>query len=99
MTDDAIRTLKIYGPDTLKGKTTKKKSVHVISRKADTILDEILKNHGDITLCADIFYVNGEKFFHTDHLLKDAILYGCTNKNKRKNHITQRNKGHHQRFI
>jgi len=37
----------------------------LISHKADKITEEILRNHGDVTLCADIFYVNGEKFFHT----------------------------------
>lgn len=65
--DDAKRALQIYGPDerVLQGKTRKKKSKHVISFDAIPIPSDIANDHGDVTLCADIFYVNKEKYFHT----------------------------------
>ena len=61
--DDAKRALKIYGPD--ERVTRKKKSKHVVLFAAIPIPSDIANDHGDVTLCADIFYVNKEKYFHT----------------------------------
>jgi hypothetical protein len=65
---DAKRALAIYGTDEkiLEGKTRKKKkSKHVVSFEAIPIPSAIANDHEDVTLCADIFYVNKEKYFHT----------------------------------
>ena len=65
--EDAKRALLIYGPDTamLKGKSTKTNAPHIPNFVSQPIPDPILKHHGDVTICIDNFYVNGNPFFHT----------------------------------
>jgi len=65
--DDAKRALLIYGPDVaaLKGKTTKGPSQHVPTFNPVQVPAFILQHHSDVTLCMDIFYVQGHPFFHT----------------------------------
>ncbi|KAG7347353.1 reverse transcriptase RNA-dependent DNA polymerase [Nitzschia inconspicua] len=64
--DDARRAITIYGPEvpSLQGKTTKGQSSHVPSI---TLVDIplILKDHPRVTLAMDLFFVQGNKFFHT----------------------------------
>jgi hypothetical protein len=65
--EDAKRALIIYGPDpaTLKGKTTRKTTEH-IPRTIPLILpDYILEHHRNVTLCMDVFFVQGQRFHHT----------------------------------
>ena len=58
---DAKRTHIIYGPDiaTIKGKTSKQKGAHV------PLARHILVDHGDVSLCMDIFFVNQNASFRT----------------------------------
>lgn len=65
--DDAKRALIIYGPDVavLKGKTTRGKSPSVPITMPIHVPESILKFHQQVHLCADIFYVQGIRFFHT----------------------------------
>ena len=64
---DANRALHIYGPDigSLRGKTTRVTPDHVPEPDAFPIPREILDLHYNITLCFDIFYVDGIPFFTT----------------------------------
>jgi hypothetical protein len=65
--DDAKRALVIYGPDlaTLKGKTTRQNGQHVPSITPIPLPDYVREHHNNITLCIDIFFVQGQRFFHT----------------------------------
>jgi hypothetical protein len=65
--DDANRAVKIYGPNVsaLRGKTVRRQIDHTASNQADPVLSSILKEHGDITLCLDILYVDGLVFVAT----------------------------------
>jgi hypothetical protein len=65
--DDAKRALAIYGPDlaTLKGKTTRKNGEHIPGANPIPLPDYIVEHHADVTLCIDIFFVQGQRFFHT----------------------------------
>ena len=65
--DDAKRALAIYGPDlaTLKGKTTRKNGEHIPGANPIPLPDYITEHHADVTLCIDIFFVQGQRFFHT----------------------------------
>ena len=63
--DDVRRAETIYGKDVafLKGKTTAKPAEeHVHVETTNPVPDRILKEHRDVTLCADIFYVLGLVF-------------------------------------
>ncbi|KAG7373305.1 reverse transcriptase RNA-dependent DNA polymerase [Nitzschia inconspicua] len=64
--DDARRAITIYGPEvpSLQGKTTKGPSSHVPSIVLVDI-PLILKDHPRVTLAMDLFFVQGNKFFHT----------------------------------
>lgn len=67
-TDDAKRALLIYGPDiaVLKGKTTRSAAApQAPTFVATPIPAPILEHHRHVTLCADIFFVQGLPFFHT----------------------------------
>jgi hypothetical protein len=65
--DDANRAVKIYGTDVsaLRGKTVRRKIEHVASNQVDPVVSSILKEHGDITLCLDLLYVDGLVFVAT----------------------------------
>ena len=64
---DAKRAVLIYGPDlaNIKGHTTKRKGSHIPSFAPLTLPSYIIKHHRKITLCVDIFYVQGITFFHS----------------------------------
>ena len=65
---DAKRALLIYGPDiaVLKGKTTRSAAApRVPTFVSATIPAPILEHHRQVTLCADVFFVQGLPFFHT----------------------------------
>jgi Zinc knuckle len=65
---DAKRALFVYGPDlaTLKGKTTKQNTnTHIPSTVASHLPNYILDHHREVTLCIDIFFVQGQRFYHT----------------------------------
>ena len=65
--DDANRALKIYGPDlaALRGKTTRTTPAHVPSNQLQPIPSEIMEAHKNVTLCFDIFFVDGLTFVAT----------------------------------
>jgi hypothetical protein len=65
--EDAKRFFKIYGADvaTLRGKTVKKKSPRASSCFPSSLPPDLLVNHRDVTLCGDIFFVQGIPFLHT----------------------------------
>jgi hypothetical protein len=65
--DDAKRALHIYGPDiaTLKGKTVKKQNKGIPNYQPVRIPAPIIERHKTIRLFMDIFWVNGNPFFHT----------------------------------
>jgi Reverse transcriptase (RNA-dependent DNA polymerase) len=65
--DDANRALKIYGSDvpTLRGKTVRKTPEHIPSNQERTELPKLLEEHGRVTICFDIFFVDGHAFFST----------------------------------
>ena len=66
--DDARRALKIYGPDiaVLKGKTTRSSAApRVPTFMATALPAAIVEHHRNITLCIDLFFVQGLAFFHT----------------------------------
>ena len=62
--EDVKRYFKIYGPNvaTLQGKTTKKRSPGAPTRSPCPLPPDLLRNHRDVTLCIDIFYVQGIPF-------------------------------------
>jgi len=63
--DDAKCAVLIYGPDVaaLKGKVTKGPSVHVPTFVPVQLPAPILEHHHNVTLCMDIFYLQGLPFF------------------------------------
>ena len=65
--EDAKRYFEIYGNDvvTLRGKMSKKKGSAAPSRIPSSLSPDLLQHHGSITLCIDIFYVQGIPFFHS----------------------------------
>jgi hypothetical protein len=65
--DDANRAIKIYGPDVaaLRGKTTRTTPTHVTSDQLRPLSFNILYAHKEITLCVDIFFVDGFIFVGT----------------------------------
>ena len=66
--DDARRAIAIYGPDpgSLMGKTTKRPAAeHVPTFHPIPAPAFILADHRKVTLCVDIFYVQGHRFLHT----------------------------------
>ena len=65
--EDAKQALAIYGPDlaTLKGKTTQRSTEHIPGTIPSTLPDYILEFHRDVTLCMDVFFVQGQRFHHT----------------------------------
>jgi hypothetical protein len=65
--DDANRALQIYGPDlaALRGKTVRRQIDHVPSNQSDPVLSSILMDHGNVTLCLDILFVDGLIFVAT----------------------------------
>ena len=64
---DAKRAFYIYGQDTavIQGKTKRTKPNPVPDLPLLPIPDEIIKFHKNITLCMDIFFLNGIAFMHT----------------------------------
>ena len=65
--DDVQRFFEIYGPDvaTLQGKTKKRISGRSVASLPCPLPSYVLRNHRHITLCIDIFYVQGIPFFHS----------------------------------
>ena len=66
--DDALRALRIYGPDvaTLKGKMTRATAaLRAPQYQAITVPAPILEHHSHVTLCIDFFFVQGHAFLHT----------------------------------
>ena len=65
--EDARRFFYIYGhdPATLKGKMTRKTLAHVPTAPFVPVPAPILEQHGDVTLCADFFFVQKIPFLHT----------------------------------
>ena len=64
---DATRSLQIYGPDvgSIRGKTTRSAPHHVSSDLIADLPSYILEKHQRITLCIDLFFVDGLAFFGT----------------------------------
>ena len=89
--DDAKRALIIYGPDVaaLKGKTTKRKSTHVPSITPTPVSPSIKDAHGQLTLCADVLFVQGLPFLHTiaRHIKFRTITAMNTSGNPSASHI------------
>ena len=65
--EDARRALYVYGPDiaTIKGRVTRKQPAHVFNRHLIPLPMHIRTWHRTVTLCVDIFYINGISFFLT----------------------------------
>jgi len=65
--EDANRALHIYGPDVaaLRGKTTRTTPTHVPPDQIRPLPLDIIQAHGNITICSDIFFVDGHAFFST----------------------------------
>ena len=65
--NDANHALKIYRPDifALSGKTTRTTPAHVPSNQICPLPFEILDTHKNVTLCFDMFFVNGLAFIGT----------------------------------
>ena len=66
--DDAKRALAIYGPDVavLKGNMTRESAApRVTTFDAVQIPAPLLANHRDVTICADLFFVQGLCYFTT----------------------------------
>ena len=72
---DARRAFQIYGPDVagLKGKTVKKKNIPAPNITILTLPPSILKNHGNVTLCIDCFFVQGIPFFTP---FQERLIFG-----------------------
>jgi len=72
--DDVNRAEYIYGPDvgTMKGKTVRKRPSAVPTKTLIPLPISISTWHKEITLCADIFFLNGIPFLHT--ISKDLQL-------------------------
>jgi hypothetical protein len=65
--NDARRALHIYGPaiGTLKGRTVKRQNRGIQNYQPILIPSPIIEKYKDIRLFMDIFWVNGNPFFHT----------------------------------
>jgi hypothetical protein len=65
--EDAKRSVAIYGPDVhaLHGKTVRTTPEHVPADQIRHLPPDILSAHGTLTLCADLFQVDGIKFLTT----------------------------------
>ena len=63
---DAVRAVDIYGKSVpnIKGETTKRKAEHHPTHVPVEIA-HILKLHKDVTLCIDVFWVQGIPFYHS----------------------------------
>ena len=59
--DDAKNMIKAYGPDVhaLRGKTVRWKPSHVPSGQRLEVPEPIIRAHSRVTLCSDIFFVDG----------------------------------------
>ncbi len=65
---DAKRALLIYGPDiaVLKGKMTRSAAApRAPTFEAVAILTPVLEHHRNVTLCVDLFFVQGLAYLHT----------------------------------
>jgi hypothetical protein len=71
--DDAKQSFLIYGPDlaVLKGKTVKKQNKGTPDFRPMIIPAPIIEKYRNLRIFADLFYVNGNLFFHTigEHVL------------------------------
>jgi len=62
-----MRAEYIYGHDvaTLKGKTVRSQPNHVESYDISPVPTFVRTHHNNVTLCVDLFFINGMAFFHT----------------------------------
>lgn len=65
--EDANRSIRIYGPDipALRGKAVRVQPNHVIVPEIPPVPENILRDHPNIHLCADICFVNNIPFLVT----------------------------------
>jgi len=65
--EHVLRAQYIYGSDvaSIKGKTSRIQPRHIVSNDIIPVPQFVREYHNDVTLCADIFFVNGMAFFHT----------------------------------
>lgn len=65
--NDANNALKIYGPDlgSVRGKTVRRTPHIVHSDLIEELPKEIINSHGKVTICMDIFFVDGLAFLST----------------------------------
>ena len=65
--EDAKRAVAIYGPDVhaLRGKTVRTTPEHVPADQIRHLPLDILQAHGTVTICADLFHVDGLLFLAT----------------------------------
>ena len=63
----AKRALYLFGPDVaaLKGKTTRATPNHVPDHDVIPVPQHVKRWHNDVTLCIDVFFINGLAFFHS----------------------------------
>ena len=65
--EDANRSVQIYGPDVhaIRGKTTRPTPTHVLADQLRPLPIDILNAHQNVTLCTDVFVVDGLNFLVT----------------------------------
>jgi len=83
--DDACRAVKIWGLDMathIKRKAMKGPAMAVPLLKLDEIPAPILECHKDVTLCMDLFFVQGQTFLYTISQKKFCTLSVIENQHK-----------------
>ena len=73
--EDIIQAEDILGPNlvSLKGKTVRKSPERVVLNSLDNLPNELLTEHGNVTIAIDIMYINGIPFMMTT---SQAIHFG-----------------------
>ena len=87
--DDANRAVKIYGTDVaaLQGKTTRRTPEHVPSNQLYPLPLSLLDAHKQVTICFDIFFVDGITFFATVSRNIHFITVECITSRSIKTHV------------